>query len=148
MPFVKIGVPSEQNFLVLFNGVIQTEKKNNKINFLNFGKTEIDLSSFSTKTTTHPKIQENNTRSLLNCIKPYLDEDKTTLKELQIRSRMDDITAEINRRFGMPLYISLIAMIICYVLSSRKESKYFFFQKYIVFILAISILVFAEIMVR
>ena len=148
MPFVKIGVPSEQNFLILFDGVIQTEKTNGKINFLNFGKTEIDLSSFSTKTTTYPKIQENNTRSLLNCIKPFLDEDKTTLKEFQCRARMDDITAEINRRFGMPLYIPLIAMIICYVLSSRKESKYYFFQKYIVFILAFSILVFAEIMVR
>ena len=30
---------NEQNILVLFNGTIQTEKKNNKINFLNFEKT-------------------------------------------------------------------------------------------------------------
>ena len=148
MPFVKVGVLSEQNFLVLFDGVIHTEKMNNKINFLNFYKTEINLSYFDTKTTTYPKIQENNTLSLLNCIMPFLDEGKTTLLEFQCKARIDDITAELNRRFGMPLYIPVISIIICYLLSSRKESKYYFFQKYIVFITAFTILVFAEIMVR
>ena len=148
MPFVKVGVLSEQNFLVLFDGVIHTEKMNNKINFLNFYKTEINLSYFDTKTTTYPKIQENNTLSLLNCIKPFLDEDKTTLSETQCKARIDDISAELNRRFGMPLYIPIISIIICYLLSSRIESKYYFFQKYIVFITAFIILVFAEIMVR
>ena len=139
---------NEQNILVLFNGTIQTEKKNNKINFLNFDKTEINLSSFSTKTTTFPKIQENNTLSLLNCIKPFLDEGKTTLKQFQCRARIDDIIAELNRRLGMPLYIPFISIIICYLLSSRKESKYFSFQKYIVFTAAFIVLVLAEIMVR
>ena len=139
---------NEQNILVLFNGTIQTEKKNNKINFLNFDKTEINLSSFSTKTTTFPKIQENNTLSLLNCIKPFLDEGKTTLKQFQCRARIDDIIAELNRRLGMPLYIPFISIIICYLLSSGKENKYFFFKKYIVFLSAFIILVLAEIMVR
>jgi len=148
MPFVKVGVLSEQNFLVLFDGVIHTEKMNNKINFLNFRKTEINLSYFDTKTTTYPKIQENNTLSLLNCIKPFLDEGKTTILEYQCRARIDDITSELNRRFGMPLYIPVISIIICYMLSSRIESKYYFLQKYIIFITAFTILVFAEIMVR
>ena len=139
---------NEQNFLVLFDGTIQTEKKNNKINFLNFDKTEINLSSFSTKTTTFPKIQERDTLSLLNCIKPFLDEGKASLKEFQCRARLDDITAELNRRLGMPLYIPFISIIICYSLSSGKENKYFFFKKYIVFLSAFMVLVLAEIMVR
>jgi len=148
MPFVKVGVLTKQNFLVLFDGVIQTEKINNKINFLKFYKTEINLASFESKTTTYPKIQENNTLSLLNCIRPFLDRGKTTLSEQQCRSRIDDITSELNRRFGMPLYIPIVSIIICYMLSSRIESKYYFLQKYIIFITAFSILVFAEIMVR
>ena len=74
-------------------------KKNNKISFLNFDNTEINLSSFSTKTTTYPKIQERDTLSLLNCIKPFLDEGKASLKEFQCRERIDDASAEINRRF-------------------------------------------------
>jgi len=139
---------NEQNILSLFNGTIQTEKKNGKINFLNFDKTEINLSSFATKTTTYPKIQERDTLSLLNCITPFLDEDKTNLKKFQCRARIDDIASELSRRLGMPLYIPLISIIICYLLSSAKENKYFFFRKYIIFILAFTILILAEIMVR
>jgi lipopolysaccharide export system permease protein len=148
MPFVKVGVLTEQAFLVLFDLVIQTENKNKKINFLKFYKTDINLASFKSKTTTYPKIQENNTLSLLNCIRPFLDEDKTTLSEQQCRARMDDIASELNRRLGMPFYIPIISIIVCYLLSSRKENKYYFLQKYIVFITAFTILVFAEIMVR
>ena len=61
---------------------------------------------------------------------------------------IDDIINEVNRRLGMPLYIPFISIIICYLLSSRKESKYSFFQKYIVFVAAFIVLVLAEIMVR
>ena len=124
------------------------KKKNNKINFLNFDKTNINLSSFSTKTVTFPKIQERNSLILLNCIKPFLDESKTSLKEYQCRARMDDIWAELNRRLGMPLYIPFVSIIICYLLSSAKENKYYFFRKYIVFAVAFIVLVLAEIMVR
>jgi lipopolysaccharide export system permease protein len=139
---------NEKNILVLYNGTIQTEKKNNKINFINFNRTEINLSSFSTKTTTYPKIQENDTLSLLNCIKPFLDESKTIIKKFQCRARIDDIISELNRRLMMPFYIPFISIIICYLLSSGKESKYYLLKKYIVFIVAFSVLVFAEIMVR
>ena len=137
-----------QNILALYDGTIQTEKKNNKINFLNFDNTEINLSSFSTKTTTYPKIQERDTLSLLNCIKPFLDESKTSLKQFQCRERIDDVSAEINRRLGMPLYIPFVSIIICYLLSSAKENRFYIFRKYIVFKTAFTVLVFAEIMVR
>ena len=63
-------------------------------------------------------------------------------------ARIDDITAELNRRLGMPLYIPFVSIIICYLLSSKKESKFSFFQKYIIFIIAFIILVLAEILVR
>ena len=137
-----------QNILALYDGTIQTEKKNNKINFLNFDNTEINLSSFSTKTTTYPKIQERGTLILLYCIKPFLDESKTSLKQFQCRERIDDVSAELNRRLGMPLYIPFVSIIICYLLSSARENKFYMFRKYIVFIAAFTVLVFAEIMVR
>tara|TARA_B100001123_G_scaffold449574_1_gene615470 strand:+ start:2228 stop:3358 length:1131 start_codon:yes stop_codon:yes gene_type:complete len=139
---------NDQNILALYNGTIQTEKKNNKINFLNFDKTEINLSSFTTKTTTYPKIQERDTLTLLNCIKPFMNESEASLKQFQCMARIDDITAELNRRFGMPLYIPFVSIIICYLLSSRKESKFSYFQKYYIFVVAFIVLVLAEIMVR
>lgn len=140
---------NDQNILVLFNGTIQTKKKNGKINFLNFNKTEINLSLFSTKTITTPKIQEINTLSLLNCIKPFLKENEASLEESQCQGRLEDIKSEINRRIGMPLYIPFISIIVCYLLYSKREKNSFsIFQKYIVFAVSFIILVLAEITVR
>ena len=34
-----------------------------------------------------------------------------------------DIKIEINKRFGMPIFIPLIGLICCFILSSRKEKK-------------------------
>ena len=80
---------NEKNILILYNGTIQTEKKNGKINFLNFKKTEINLSSFRTKTTTIPKIQEKDTLSLLNCITPFLESNKATVEDIQCKRNRD-----------------------------------------------------------
>ena len=57
-----------KNTLVLFEGVIQKEKENGQINFINFDRTEINLSDFSTKTTTFQKVQEISSLQLMRCI--------------------------------------------------------------------------------
>ena len=142
-----IAKKNQENILNLFDGTIQTEKKNGKINFLNFNRTEINLSKFSTKTITTPKIQEIDTLSLLHCVKPFLEKEKAALEEIQCESSRD-IKSELNRRFGMPLYIPFISIIICYMLYSKKENRFYYFQKYIVFLFAFISLVLAEIMVR
>ena len=142
---------NERNILVLYNGTIQTEKKNNKINFLHFDKTEINLSSFVTKTTTFPKFQERSSLSLLSCFSAFKNKlnlpKKYYMEEIRCKNKVE-LLIELNRRFGMPFYIPIISLIICYLLSSRKESKYFYLQKYIVFVAAFIILILAEIMIR
>ena len=158
---------NNKNYLILFDGIIQTEDKcssvevdgdikteclKNRINFLNFKKTEINLSSFVTKTTTFPKLQERPALSLLSCLDwfkktfLYIELSERSIKDLC--SSKSEIVSELNRRIGMPFYIPLIALIACYLLSSRKESKYFHLQKYIIFALTFAILIFAEIAVR
>ena len=47
-----------------------------------------------------------------------------------------------------PLHNPLISIIICYILSTRRESKNFYYQKWGVLAVGFSILTFAEIMVR
>ena len=59
-----------------------------------------------------------------------------------------DLVIELNRRFGMPFYIPLIALITCFLLSSRKDKKVTFLSKYIFFIIGFVILIGAEISVR
>ena len=142
---------NEQNILLLFNGTIQTEKRNKKINFLKFDKTEINLSAFGTKTTTFPKLQERPTIALLNCFEKFKNIfiifKKYSLEEHRCEDKLE-ILVELNRRIGMPFYIPITALIICFLLSSRRESKYFNFQKYVVVFFGLAILIFAEILVR
>ena len=107
-------------------------------------------------TNLHPAIQTIQKPKYISYLEPkegwvsslFFYDDKTNLKKFQCRARIDDITAELNRRLGMPFYIPFISIIICYLLSSGKEKKYFFFRKYIIFIAAFATIVLAEIMVR
>ena len=142
---------NDQNILVLYDGVMQTERENKKINFLNFDKTEINLSSFTTKTTTFPKFQERPTLALLNCFDSFKNRfnltNKYILEEMRCQNKVE-IFIELNKRIGMPFYIPIISLIVCYLLSSRKESRYFPFQKYIIFLAGFIVLILAEIMVR
>lgn len=140
-----------KNFLILFDGTIQSEKTNGKINFLNFNKTQINLSSFITKTTIFPKFQERTTFALLNCFNIFKNklpvQDKAIIEKFRCKNKVE-ITGELNRRIGMPFYIPLISIIICYILSTNRESKYFYYQKWIVLTVGFFILIFAEILVR
>ena len=64
------------------------------------------------------------------------------------QGHLKDISIELNKRFGMPFFIPLIALVCCFLLTTRKESKIYFFHKYIYFLLGFIILVTSEITVR
>ena len=55
---------------------------------------------------------------------------------------------EINKRFGMPIFIPLIALITCLLLSSRNEKKISGYYKYFYFFIGVVIIISAEITVR
>ena len=59
-----------------------------------------------------------------------------------------DTKIEINKRFGMPMYILLISLISCFLLTSRKDNKLFYLNKYISFFISFLILALAEMIVR
>ena len=48
----------------------------------------------------------------------------------------------------MPIFIPLIGLIACFLLSGRKEKKFSIFQKYIFFFIGFLILICSEITVR
>ena len=64
------------------------------------------------------------------------------------RNEAKDAKIEINKRFGMPIFIPLIALICCFLLTSRREKKINNYNKYIYFIIGFIILVLSEITVR
>ena len=142
----KSGYMSEdEKNLILFDGNIQKLEKDGDVNIIKFEKTVLNLTGMSTKSISEPKIQETSTKSIILCIqkknigKHNCDDDKKSLMDIKI---------EFNKRFGMPFYIPLIALVCCFLLASRKDRKFFYLNKYIYFGISFIILTLAEILVR
>lgn len=147
----------KSDLLVLIDGGTQKETEGGQINFINFDKSEINLSQYKTKTTTWPKIQENTTLKIMKCFyvnsknflsKFYDSEFFLNISLFKCPYKKIDVINEINRRFGMPLYIPLLSLVSCFLLSSRIENKFYNVQKYFYFLIGFFILIFAEISVR
>ena len=134
------------NSLLLENGVIHTENRSQEIQRVRFKRTELLLKNLKTKSITYPKIQETPTEVLLDCF----FKKKSIESQLKCESDKDliDILSEINRRFGMPLYIPFLTLLCSFLLVSREESKVKGFYKYLYFGLAFIALLSAEILVR
>ena len=144
--FAKYGYinNNEKNF-ILHDGSIQRLKEDGTINIFKFKKTILNLSGITTKSIIEPKMQETSTIEILLCMKN---------KDINIhncnidkKSLMDN-KIEINKRFGMPFYIPLIALMCSFLLTSRKDKKIYNYKKYIYFFIGFIILAFAEILVR
>jgi len=144
--FAKSGYVSEdKKNLILFDGNIQKLNSDGKINIIKFEKTYLNLAEISTKSISEPKMQETPTIQILRCLQNkniVLHNCNPTKK-----TRMDT-KIEINKRFGMPFYIPLLALICCFLLDSRRDRKIYNLNKYIYFFVGFIILVAAEISVR
>jgi lipopolysaccharide export system permease protein len=132
--------------LVLFDGNIQRLNKNGKINIIKFKKTTLNFSGLTTKSITEPKIQETSTLRIFNCLRNK-NVAFTHNCSREKKSLMDN-KIELNKRFGMPIYIPLISLICTFLLASRKDKKTYSYNKYIYFFACFLILVFSEILVR
>jgi len=138
-------ITEDDKNLILVDGNIQKLEASGKISIVKFEKTSLNLSGLSTKSISKPKIQETATMLIINCIKNKnlifhnCGKSEENLRESKI---------EINKRFGLPIFIPLISLITCFLLSSRKDKKRFVLNKYIFFFIGFVILVSSEITVR
>ena len=144
--FAKSGHMSEdKKNLILYNGNIQKLNEDGDVNIVHFQKTTLNLSEISTKSISEPKMQETPTMQILRC----LTQNNTARHNCDdSKKSMMDTKIEINKRFGMPMYIPLISLISCFLLTSRKDKKMFYLNKYIYFFVGVLILILAEIIVR
>ena len=140
----KRGVTTN-NKLILFDGFVQSLNKKKEIQNINFVKTELSLSNFSTRTIKQPKIQETSTYDLVKCYKSKIIEN---LQNCSYQNKKKEVVENLSRRMGMPLYIPLISIIASFMLIYQKEEKYNYLKKYIIFIFAFIVLLFAEIVLK
>ena len=144
--FAKYGYVSfDEKHLVLKDGNIQKLKEDGNVNIVKFEKTTLNLSGISTKSISEPKMQETSSIKILRCI---LKMETNMHNCQQNKKSLMDVKIEMNKRFGIPIFIPLIALVCSFLLSSRKDKKLYNYNKYIYFFISFVILVLAEITVR
>ena len=144
------------NILILFDGKI-INNNNKETNSIKFTKTEINLSRFSTKTITHPKIQEINTYDIIACIHRlkklpdnFIFDFFKTKKEL-INCRSETQTApfqEITKRFISPFYLIVLSLIASLIIIKSKDEQKYGSYKFIIFILGVVTIIVSEISIK
>ena len=157
--FAKKGIINNKNnksTLLLFDGTI-INNTNNKTNSFEFSETEMNLSKFSTHTTTHPKIQEITTYDVIACIvrlKNFPSSfvvNKFKTNKFLINCQLDNIKMsfqEIFKRIILPFYLPVLTLIASLVIIKSKDDYEFFKYKVGLFILGVMTIIISEISIR
>jgi len=157
--FAKKGVVNNKNnksTLLLFEGKI-INNTNDKTNSIKFSETELNLSKFSTHTTTHPKIQEITTYDLFACIiklKNFPSSfiiDKFKTKKTLINCQTNNIKIsfqETFKRIILPFYLPVLTLIASLIIIKSKDDYDFFKYKFGLFIFGVITIIISEISMR
>ena len=139
--------------LKLFDGGI-TNINNNNIFTLNFSETDYDLSNFSTKTVTYPKMQELSSIMLINCIKKiYLDKKIDKNQILRSNEKCEDrtlnaISEELYKRLILPLYTLVISLIGASLIVEPRTKYFIKFHKLNIFLIGSFIIILSQLSLK
>ncbi len=137
----------EDKKLILTNGIIQTQNKNGEITNINFKQTELLATQLTPKIIIMHKMQETSTLTLIKCLfLKFENLKKANLINCPKDGNKKAIVEFLARRIGMPLYIPMISLICCFLLTSNKKIKVF--KRYSFFTYGFFTLILAEILVR
>ena len=151
-----------EHWLIMREGKIINQKKKQST-MISFDETQINLSNYSTKSTTYPKLKELKTSTLFTCAKALysirnseafiqqLNPEKT-VSFIYIdsylkceKNKSAELTTEILRRIYQPLYLPILALIVCFLTLTSKDNINYKFFKLTVFIISTIIIVVSEI---
>ena len=121
----------DEKFIQLKNGIIINYGTNNNLNSFNFKETNINLNQYSTKTTTHPKIQEIKSSEIFNCIMKLKKDIATRSISKNLvcdKSSLKNLTQELYKRIILPFYIPLIAIVATFI--CIKSNNNFAYKRY------------------
>ena len=158
----KIISNENSKYLLLFDGkIINKDKKGTSI--FNFETSQFNLSKFTTKTTTYPKVQEIRTILLLKCIITYeiaVRENNKDLVDKIFRKNTGErflvckdssiaaIKEEVFRRLFLPLYLPIIALLVSTLVLFSKDRFDYKRYKGKIFISVFFLIVLSEISTR
>ena len=146
-----------KNVLLLYDGKILNKSEKNTNN-LNFSETEINLSRFSTKTTTHPKIQETSTYLIFSCI-IFLNDLSNSFIGKKLKNpnggtsncrlnKLNDSFQEFFKRTVLPFYLPILSLIACLVIIKSKDDYDYLRYKFLLFVLGVCTIIISEISIK
>jgi lipopolysaccharide export system permease protein len=145
-----VSINDKKNLLLNNGQIIQTNSKK-EITTFNFKETQFDLSKYTTKTTTFPKIQELETVKLIRCTKSLWDDSRKELlfKDLICKqSFFDNLIQELLKRIYLPFYIVLMALTSSLLILKSKNSPNYSSFKTIIFLVGVLFLIIPEILIN
>ena len=143
--FAKKGIfelKGDKRVLVLYDGQTLNNNNNNITNF-NFSKSDFGLSNMDSHLVKHPKIQEQSTFNLINCLKSIFD-----IKGIEIincnKNNPREIYKELFKRLINPFYLPVLTLISLSLILTSKENLKYTKNKYIIFLIGFGIIILSE----
>ena len=138
-------VKDKNYFLILYDGhIVDNNKKGS--NIISYDKTQINLSNYSTQTTVDPKIQEQSTNVLINCMisvykynKFYFDRSFNCN-----RTTINIVNEEIYKRMIVPFYVLIVSVIAGSLIIRSESQNNFNFFKIAIFSLGIVFIILSQ----
>ena len=131
--FAKTGILKDRGnkrLLVLYNGKT-INNINGKISEFKFTKTDFNISSYASNTTTHQKTQENSTLELIRCslvlngLKKNFDYQQVKVINNCLIANLDNIYEELYSRLLKPFYVTfLITIALLFILKSKDHPSF------------------------
>ena len=123
---------------------------NGKITKFSFTKSEFNLSSYSNNTILVKKTQEHKTIDIVKCIKTLTNGNIDKIKKIKKEIRncdlqnLDNIIAELYKRFVIPLYIPVLMLITMLLITHSKEKVNYSKHRLFIFLFGFLIIIFSE----
>ena len=139
----KEGIVKDRKMFLFDGSIITTNRNNGENNIVKFEQINIDLKNLKTGTIKQFKFQETSSINLVNCI---------INPSAIIINCNENVNSEIitvlNRRFFLPFYMPVVALICSFLLIKAQSKKNYFLNKYSIFVLGFLVLIYSELIIR
>ena len=141
-------VDENKKLFRLMNGKIISTNDEKLISF-EFDKIDYDLSIFSSKTIKVPKIQELSSLKIIRCSVSLMSNQIYNDEMFTCESgKLKNLNQELYKRFIKPLYLPLLTLVCCFLLTISKEQNNYTFKTIKIFFFLFLILVTSETLMR
>ena len=140
-----------EKYLQLNDGIIINYGRSKKLKSFNFEQSNFNLDKYKTKTTITPKIQETNSKIIIQCLKNLktnLEKDILIDKLRCQKSFLKNLTQEIYKRTILPFYIPILCIIASLIILKSSNNDKFRNFKIKIFLSGILIIILSQISVN